>query len=303
MKNKLAIILIVLGIAGLAAAALIIAYRQSGPASSLVNQPVAGESQTARATYACADGKSIMAGYFEGPAIAVTPGEQSAPTGRVALKLSDGRALDLPRTISGSGVRFANADESIVFWNKGDAALFVEGGEETYASCNALPSANLPVVGGDRDEHGCIGSAGYSWCEILKKCLRPWEEKCEKPAVPVSTSVEYMTSKADPDIFCNGADMDSEGYRKTITQAGETNVTRTDLVLADKVKAAIRAASGDRCKQVADKVVDGITIKNGVVYIPPVEGYAGVSIALCSCKPLYEVNAHLQEGVARVVWQ
>lgn len=35
-----------------------------------------------------------------------------------------------------------------------------------------------PVVGGDRDEHGCIGSAGYSWCEEKQKCLRVWEEEC-----------------------------------------------------------------------------------------------------------------------------
>ncbi len=35
------------------------------------------------------------------------------------------------------------------------------------------------IVGGDKDEHGCIGSAGYSWCEKKEKCLRPWEEKCE----------------------------------------------------------------------------------------------------------------------------
>ncbi|MFA6197895.1 MAG: archaellin/type IV pilin N-terminal domain-containing protein [Patescibacteria group bacterium] len=33
-------------------------------------------------------------------------------------------------------------------------------------------------LGGDRDEHGCIGSAGYSWCEIKSKCLRTWEEAC-----------------------------------------------------------------------------------------------------------------------------
>ncbi len=31
------------------------------------------------------------------------------------------------------------------------------------------------VVGGDRDEHGCIPSAGYQWCENLGKCVRPWE--------------------------------------------------------------------------------------------------------------------------------
>ncbi|MFC2163318.1 hypothetical protein ACFLRF_06510, partial [Candidatus Altiarchaeota archaeon] len=34
-------------------------------------------------------------------------------------------------------------------------------------------------VGGDRDEHGCIGSAGYIWCEGKNKCLRPWEEPCD----------------------------------------------------------------------------------------------------------------------------
>lgn len=34
------------------------------------------------------------------------------------------------------------------------------------------------IVGGDKDEHGCIGSAGYSWCEEKQKCLRVWEENC-----------------------------------------------------------------------------------------------------------------------------
>jgi len=39
------------------------------------------------------------------------------------------------------------------------------------------------LVGSDRDEHGCIGSAGYSWCEGKQKCLRTWEEKCEEEVV------------------------------------------------------------------------------------------------------------------------
>ena len=33
-------------------------------------------------------------------------------------------------------------------------------------------------LGGDRDEHNCIGSAGYSWCEAKQICLRQWEEYC-----------------------------------------------------------------------------------------------------------------------------
>lgn len=32
----------------------------------------------------------------------------------------------------------------------------------------------LPPVGGDRDAHGCIGSAGYLWCGKQNQCVRPW---------------------------------------------------------------------------------------------------------------------------------
>ena len=37
---------------------------------------------------------------------------------------------------------------------------------------------NRPLLGGDRDEHGCIPSAGYIWCEELQECIRPWETPC-----------------------------------------------------------------------------------------------------------------------------
>jgi len=33
---------------------------------------------------------------------------------------------------------------------------------------------NLMLVGGDRDKHGCIGSAGYRFCAPLNQCVRPW---------------------------------------------------------------------------------------------------------------------------------
>ncbi|WP_269501843.1 hypothetical protein [Burkholderia sp. IMCC1007] len=35
--------------------------------------------------------------------------------------------------------------------------------------------ATAPMVGGDRDAHGCIGSAGYAWCMQTQQCERPWE--------------------------------------------------------------------------------------------------------------------------------
>ena len=42
--------------------------------------------------------------------------------------------------------------------------------------CESSPVPPV-VVWGDRDIHGCIGSAGYSWNGHLQSCVRPWEAK------------------------------------------------------------------------------------------------------------------------------
>ena len=42
-----------------------------------------------------------------------------------------------------------------------------------FQRAEVVPSAQH--VGADRDAHGCIGSAGYAWCERESACVRPWE--------------------------------------------------------------------------------------------------------------------------------
>lgn len=96
----------------------------------------------ATVAYLCQDGKTIAASYYQGTPIAVKPGEMPTPTGSVNLKLSDGRTLALPQTISASGIRYANQDESFVFWSKGNGAFMVEHDTNTYNGCVAL--ANNP---------------------------------------------------------------------------------------------------------------------------------------------------------------
>lgn len=40
--------------------------------------------------------------------------------------------------------------------------------------------APAPVIlGGDRDAHGCIPSAGYQWSEAEQACIRPWEHNVQ----------------------------------------------------------------------------------------------------------------------------
>ena len=37
-------------------------------------------------------------------------------------------------------------------------------------------STTTPLMGSDRDEHGCIASAGYCWSQVQQRCIRPFEE-------------------------------------------------------------------------------------------------------------------------------
>ena len=52
------------------------------------------------------------------------------------------------------------------------------------------------MVGNDRDVHGCIGSAGYTWCELKQKCLRSWEEACELSVSTTTNEVATDTPEA-----------------------------------------------------------------------------------------------------------
>merc|ERR1711957_636660 len=52
------------------------------------------------------------------------------------------------------------------------------------------PSCSEGEVGCDRDEYGCIPSAGYSWCDLKKECIKPWETPCEGSVVPTAAPTD-----------------------------------------------------------------------------------------------------------------
>ncbi len=87
---------------------------------------VATPSGGTEALFECDSGKSIDAIFYP------------KPDDHVDLKLNDGRKLAVPRAISASGARYANSDESFVFWNKGDTAFIQENSVETFQNCVIL---------------------------------------------------------------------------------------------------------------------------------------------------------------------
>jgi membrane-bound inhibitor of C-type lysozyme len=74
------------------------------------------------AKFICADNKTVSAEFYKN---------------FVHLEFGWQKTVYLPQTISASGARYANADESIVFWNKGDTAFVTEGNPNniTYKDC------------------------------------------------------------------------------------------------------------------------------------------------------------------------
>lgn len=88
-----------------------------------------------KASFTCDGGKTIAASFYQGSTTPAQAGQPPVANGSVALSLSDGRSLTLPQTISGSGIRYANADESMVFWEKGNTAFMTESGTTTFGGC------------------------------------------------------------------------------------------------------------------------------------------------------------------------
>lgn len=93
--------------------------------------------------------------------------------------------------------------------------LFLSGCMENFRNIDR----NEPIVGGDKDEHGCIGSAGYLWCEAKQKCLRAWEEECPglvfdqamttfeecvEAGFPIQESLPRQCQNAQGEVFVEG---------------------------------------------------------------------------------------------------
>jgi membrane-bound inhibitor of C-type lysozyme len=105
--------------------------------------PQTGKQPLATVDYACKEGKTMHAVFFAGDTKpAATADEPPVPSGSVALTLSDGRSMTLPQTLSADGGRYANADESFVFWSKGNGALVLENNQEkSYMGCIRIADA------------------------------------------------------------------------------------------------------------------------------------------------------------------
>lgn len=85
-----------------------------------------------------------------------------------------------------------------------------------------------PVLGGDRDAHGCIGSAGYTYSQIKKDCVRTFEEKIQLKEVSSNgdyiAAVIFSKDKKKAEVFVK----DAEGGSVILTRPGKAKAWKKD---------------------------------------------------------------------------
>jgi membrane-bound inhibitor of C-type lysozyme len=116
-----------------------------GKTNSAAPSDTATSTPVASAAFACSDGKSIGASFYQGS---------------VALQLSDGRTQNLPQVAAASGIRYANQDESFVFWGKGNTAFVTEGAAQTQTFSGCIVVA--PDASGALTQIFASSTAGFT---------------------------------------------------------------------------------------------------------------------------------------------
>lgn len=172
-------------------------------------------------TYVCLENKTITAKYFEDS---------------VDLTLSDGRNFTLPHAVSADGARYANPDEAVVFWNKGNGAFITEGGNPdnmTFKNCGeGAPTAPTPNVFTNASStfsvtypDGWTPDASYKYTGVSE-------------AKPIS-GVKFQI----PGTMATGTNLSSDTY-VSVEQLPRATSCVADIYLKDNVKPTAIDANG-----------------------------------------------------------
>lgn len=137
----------------------------------------------------------------------------------------------------------ANKDEVDGLLLKDTLEVYYDGKYTPGMSATKLVQfPRTPMPGGDSDEHGCKASAGYTWSEVQKDCIRVFEKGIRTEAVdgsnnsafivfsPDSTQVELFFSNRQPNEILDRRGLPSGGYAWNVEDDDTKNVRLADGV-------------------------------------------------------------------------
>ena len=89
------------------------------------------------------------------------------------------------------------------------------------SSAQPIKIDSLTIVGNDKDEHGCIASAGYTWSVVKDSCIRLWETGILLKSVEVN-----QTYNADAVIILSADKTQAELFLPTQKESIILNRTK-----------------------------------------------------------------------------
>ena len=204
---------------------------------------------------------------------------------------------------------------------------FIFGGPEDTWICDngnwvkhGMPASPMPfepcengnLIGGNKDDHGCLIGAGYQWCPSTEKCQRMWEEYCEKykeqfrgeladcisfdpeecpeecvvcPPCPACSSISCQTEE-----FCKEMGINRNWYEKIKENRGNN----------------IETNSFEDCEKAGNPVLESYprqcVAANGITFVEIINDKSDL-IHLDSPQPDEEIESPLKiQGEARGIW-
>ena len=116
------------------------------------------------------------------------------------------------------------------------------GRNDKKSQTTTTPTDTVLTVGHDRDNHGCLSSAGYIWSEVQQDCIRPFETgiRMISTTEPDATSCAYLVFNVDStraELFLPDREttevldrrsLPSGGYAWNVEDDDTFNVRRTE---------------------------------------------------------------------------
>merc|ERR1712083_475627 len=85
------------------------------------------------------------------------------------------------------------------------------------------------TLGGDEDEHGCLASSGYQWCNATSQCQRPWEEPCTQSLIVGDDEDEKGCIASAGYSWCKSSGKCQRRWEEPCSSDNVTNLVGDDL--------------------------------------------------------------------------
>ncbi|MBB2148136.1 hypothetical protein [Pedobacter gandavensis] len=105
--------------------------------------------------------------------------------------------------------------------------------QDTAKMATTDTTTEKKMIGGDKDEHGCLIAAGYSWSVLKQDCIRPFELKTKLKDLQNSNYAGYLLFSSDnkqAEVFAvefkPSIVLDAEGAESYIAKDNKYKMTK-----------------------------------------------------------------------------